>query len=66
MAVTSKAKRKPEVEQVEAPSDGGTVTVQLEALVRMTRDCEKFAAPHVADVHPAELENDKRGGWVVA
>lgn len=31
--------------------------------VRMVRDAEHYPAPHSADVHRAEVENFKAGGW---
>jgi hypothetical protein len=31
--------------------------------VKMKRDPDAFPAPHVADVHPAEVENYRAGGW---
>lgn len=33
------------------------------SIVKMVRDAEQFPAPHTADVHPAEVENFKAGGW---
>jgi hypothetical protein len=34
--------------------------------VRMVRDPETYPEPHKADVHPAEVENFKAGGWATA
>lgn len=36
---------------------------QESGFVRMVRDAEQFPEPHRADVHPAEVENFKAGGW---
>jgi hypothetical protein len=36
------------------------------ALVKMKRDPKEYTAPHSADVHPDELSNFARGGWVKA
>jgi hypothetical protein len=35
-------------------------------LVKMKRDPEQFPAPHSADVHPAEVDNYRAGGFEVA
>lgn len=40
-----------------------TATKQDGGTVRMVRDAEQFPAPHVADVHPDEVENYRTGGW---
>lgn len=40
-----------------------TPAKQESGTVRMVRDAELFPAPHCADVHPAEVENFKAGGW---
>lgn len=34
--------------------------------VAMVRDSEQYPAPHVADVHPDEVENYAAGGWMAA
>lgn len=31
--------------------------------VKMVRDPESYPAPHVARVHPDEVENYRSGGW---
>ena len=36
---------------------------QESGLVRMVRNAEQFPEPHRADVHPAEVDNFKAGGW---
>lgn len=33
--------------------------------VKMRRDAEIYPAPHVADVHPDEVESYRVGGWEV-
>jgi len=33
--------------------------------VRMTRDPELYDPPHLADVHPDEVDNYQSGGWQV-
>lgn len=35
-------------------------------LVKMVRDQDAHPKPHLADVHPDEVANYARAGWVVA
>ena len=34
--------------------------------IKMTRDPNSYPVPHAADVHPAEVENYRKHGWVIA
>lgn len=75
MAGNSRAKRSRAAEPVDAGLGGHEAeAVQASddqapaarALVRMVRRADQYPAPHAADVHPAEIENYKAGGWTVA
>lgn len=56
------AKTKTKTEEVEAAKPEPTTAAPKIELVKMVRD----QAPFTADVHPAEVENYKKGGWRVA
>jgi hypothetical protein len=51
--------------QTVAPAEDPPSAPQLQ-LVPMVRDGSHFPEPHTADVHPDEVDNYLRGGWVVA
>ncbi len=58
------AKAKPKTEEVEDAKSEPTIAAPEIELVKMVRDQDQ--APFTADVHPAEVENYKKGGWRVA
>jgi len=55
------AKPKPNTEVDEIETE--PVTIDAPKLVKMVRD---GAPPNTADIHPDEVENPKRGGWVIS
>lgn len=56
----------PEVVEADPVPDETVQEVVDVALVSMVRDPDQYEAPHEAEVHLAEVENYKSGGWTEA
>lgn len=52
-------------EEANVADDNTDVAAEI-AYVEMVRDPEMYPEPHTAQVHPAEVDNYRAGGWTPA
>lgn len=50
--------------QAEVQADAAALAASAVELVQMQRDPDMYPAPHMADVHPDEVDNYAAHGWV--